>query len=300
MRVFVTGASGFIGSAVVRELIKTGHQVVGLARSDASAKSLLDSGAEVHRGDLENLESLRSAAAQADGVLHLAFVHDFTRYAEAGDIDRAAVEALGTALIGSSRPFVITSGVTVLKSGEVGTEDDAGDLNSASATRVPSEDFVLSLSTKGVRSSVVRLPPSVHGEGDRGFVPTLIDIAREKGVSAYIGNGENRWPAVHRLDAARLFTLALEKGEAGSRFHGVAEEGIAFRNIAELIGRKLNVPVVSKSPEEAAEHFGWLSFVTGIDAPATSRKTQERLGWRPTCPGLLQDIERAGYFIIGR
>ncbi len=296
MRVFITGASGFIGSAVVQELVKAGHQVIGLARSDDSANSLLAAGAEIHRGDLENLESLSSGAAKADGVLHLAFVHDFSRYADAGEIDRAAVEALGTALSGSDRPFVATSGIMVLKSGEVGTEADPGDSSSAAAIRVPSENYVLSLSSKGVRSSIVRLPPTVHGAGDQAFVPSLINVAREKGVSAYIGNGENRWAAVHRLDAAQLFRLALEKGVAGSKFHGVAETGIPFRKIAELIGRKLNIPVRSISPEEAAAHFDWLSFAVGVDNPATSEKTRESLSWRPTHPELFEDLEHSGYF----
>jgi len=296
MRIFVTGATGFIGSAIVQELLGAGHQVVGLARSDATAKSLATAGAEVHRGALDDLDSLRRGAAASDGVIHTAFVHDFSDYAGAGETDRLAVEAMGGAIAESGRPLVITSGTTVVTPGRLSTEDEAADPNSPSAPRVASEEAVLALASQGVRASVVRLPPSVHGDGDRGFVPALIGIAREKGVSAYVGDGLNRWPAVHRLDAAHLFRLALEKGSAGARFHGVADEGVTVRDIADVIGRRLNVPIVAKSPEEAADHFGWLAHFVVIDSPASSTRTQEQLGWRPSQPALIPDLDRAHYF----
>lgn len=296
MRVFVTGATGFIGSALVQELLGAGHQVVGLARSDSSAASLATAGAGVHRGSLDDLDSLRSGAAAADGVIHTAFVHDFSDYAGAGETDRRAVEALGAALEGSGRPLVITSGITVLAQGRLATEDGTPDPKAASAIRIPSEVAVLALAERGVRTSVVRLPPSVHGDGDHAFVPELIQVARKTGVSAYVGDGANRWPAVHRLDAVRLFRLALEQAPAGSRLHGVADEAVPMRAIAEVIGRRLNVPSVSKSLDEAADHFGWIGYFASLDAPASSVLTQERLGWRPVQPGLLADIDRDGYF----
>lgn len=293
MRVFVTGATGFIGTAVVRELIDAGHQVLGLARSDAGAKSLVAAGAEVQRGSLEDLESLRSGAAAADGVIHTAFIHDFSNYGPAAEADRLAIEALGGALAGSNRPLVVTSGTLLAqRQGPLATEEDAPN---PSFPR-KSEEATLALAEHGTRASVLRLPPSVHGNGDHGFVPHLISIAREKGASAYIGDGLNRWPAVHRLDAAHLYRLVLEQSSAGARYHGVGDEGVTTREIAEIIGRHLNLPVVSKSREEAADHFGWMALFFGLDGPASSALTQKRLGWRPVQAGLIADLNAAHYF----
>ena len=250
----------------------------------------------MHHGSLDDLSSLRAGAAASVGVIHLAFVHDFSQYEKAGEIDRRAVEVMGEALIGSNRPLVITSGTTVVAAKKPVTEEDAAEVDSASAVHLPSEEAALSLASRGVRSSLVRLPPSVHGDGDSAFVPALIAVARAEGVSAYAGDGANRWPAVHRLDAAHLFRLALERASAGTRFHGVAEEGIPVRDIATVIGERLGVPVVSLSPEEAGEHFGWLSFVIAADNPTSSALTRERLGWQPTKPGLTEDLEQGYYF----
>jgi nucleoside-diphosphate-sugar epimerase len=293
MRIFVTGATGFIGSAIVQELIGAGHKVLGLARSDAGAASLATAGADVHRGSLEDLDSLRSGAASTDGVIHTAFIHDFSNYAPAAETDRRAIATLGAALAGSDRPMIVTSGTLLLqRQGPLATEDDA--TNSSFPRK--SEDEVLEIASRGVRVSVVRLPPSVHGDGDHGFVPHLIAIAREKNASAYVADGQNRWPAVHRLDAAHLYRLAMEKGSAGARYHGVADEGVPFQDIAGVIGRRLNVPVVSKSPQEAAEHFGWIGHFASVDCPASSEQTRERLGWLATRPSLIADIDQPGYF----
>jgi nucleoside-diphosphate-sugar epimerase len=296
MRVFVTGATGFVGSAVVPELIKAGHQVIGLARSDAAAKSLVAAGAEVHRGDLEDLDSLRGGVAAADGVIHTGFIHDFSKFKEVCETDRRVVEALGAALAGSHRPLIVTSGTGLVAPGRLATEEDAGTLSSNDFPRAATDEAVRALVEKGVRVSLVRLPPSVHGEGDHGFVPILVRTAQEKGVSAYVGDGGNRWPAVHRLDTGSLYRLALEKGPAGARFHGVAEEAVAFREIAEVIGKRLNMPVAGKTTEEAAAHFGWFAHFAGLDCPASSRLTQARLGWRPTQPGLISDVDHEYYF----
>lgn len=298
MRIFVTGASGFIGSAVVAELIDAGHDVIGLARSDQAASAVQAAGAEPHRGALDDLESLRSGAYAADGVIHTAYIHDFSRMQDSARTDLLAIETLGAALEGSGRPMVITTGTALIKPGEVATEEDSAD--SDSHPRLKAEDAAKAFAARGVRTATVRPGTSVHGEGDHGFVPVLIDIARTKGVSAYIGDGSNRWPAVHRLDAAKLYRLALEDAPAGSVFHAIADEGIATREIAEVIGRHLELPVVSIAPQDAAEHFGWMGMFFGIDAPASSALTQERLGWRPVRPGLIEDLEQGHYFAQAR
>src|SRR3984893_7979763 len=293
MRVFVTGTTGFIGSAIVRVLIDAGHQVLGLARSDEAAKSLLVAGADVHRGSLDDLESLRSGAAAADGVIHTAFIHDFSNYGPAAEADRRAIETLGGALAGSDRSFIVTSGTLLAqRQGPLATEEDAHNPNFPRK----SEEAALVLAARGVRASVLRLSPSVHGNGDHGFVPRLISIARETGVSAFIEDGLNRWPAVHRLDAAHLYRLVLEKGSAGVTYHGVADEGVPTREIAEAIGRGLNVPVVSKSHEAAADHFGWIARFFGIDGPASSAQTREPLRWRHASPGRHCDLNAEHYF----
>ncbi|MDO9417291.1 SDR family oxidoreductase [Pararhizobium sp.] len=294
MRVFVTGATGFVGSAVVQELRQAGHQVLGLARSEASAAALVAAGVEVHRGDLEDLDSLRNGASSADAVIHTGFNHDFSRFKESCVADGLAIEAMGAALEGTGKPLIVTSGTGLLTKGGIATEST----EPAYGPAVPrvSEQAALAFATRGVRVSIVRLPPSTHGDGDHGFVPLLIGIARNKGSAAYIGEGLNHWPAVHRFDAASLYRLVLENGTAGTRYHAVAEEGIPFRDIAAVIGRRLGLPVVSKSVEEAGEHFGWFTHFAGIDNRASSQKTCEDLGWQPTRPGLIEDLDRPVYF----
>ncbi|MFE2045810.1 SDR family oxidoreductase [Streptomyces sp. NPDC059477] len=296
MRVFVTGATGFIGSAVVPQLLDAGHTVVGLARSEGAVAALAAAGADAHRGALDDLDSLRSGADAADGVIHAAFIHDFSDYAAASLTDLRAIEAIGETLAGSGRPFVVTSGIAGVSPGRVATEEDAADPAVPGALRAPSEQAALALAERGVRASVVRLPLSVHGLGDKGFVPTLIRVAREKGAAAYIGTGTNRWPAVHRLDAARLFRLALETAPAGSRLHGVDDEGVPFRDIAGAIGEGLGVPVTSIAADEAIDHFGWLGTFAVTDVPATSTLTRERLDWHPKEPDLLTDLAEGHYF----
>ena len=295
MRVFVTGATGFIGAAIVRELIGVGHEVVGLARNAEREADLAKAGAGAHRGDLSDPDSLAAGARACDGVIHTAFGHDFSRYLEAGETDRRAVEAMGRALEGSNRPLVITSGTTIVVPGQWTTEDQAARPDSPSGVRAPSEHALAAASARGVRGIALRLPPSVHGEGDHGFVPALIEVARRTGVSAYVGDGANRWPAVHRLDAARLFRLALEHGPAGA-LHGAAEEGIPMRDIAAVIGEGLGVPVRSISAEEAKSHFDWLAMFVGIDNPTSSAITRDAVGWQPQEIGLLADMRASGHF----
>ncbi len=322
MNVFVTGASGWIGSALVKELRQAGHQVVGLARSDAAAAALTATGAQAQRGALEDLESLRRGAAAADGVVHLAYFHEFTQasiatrlrvllgggprgivsrfIAAAAETDRRAIETLGTALAGPDRPLVVAFGTMGLTPGHLATEGDAADPHSFGGPRSQSEATMLELASRGVRSAIIRIAPSVHGPGDHGFLKTLIDTARAKGVSAYVGDGANRWPAVRRPDAVHLFRLALEQAPAGARLHAVGEEGVPFRDIAESIGRHLHVPLVSIARDKAAAHFGWLGAIAATDNPTSSALTQERMGWHPTPPGILADLDEGHYFTTAK
>ena len=291
MRVFVTGATGFIGSIIVQELLQKGHQVIGLARSDSGAQSLVAAGAQVHRGHLEDLDNLRRGAANSDAVIHTAFIHDFSKFQENCEIDRRAIEALGSVLAGSDRPLIITSGTGMgtSEAAVLRTEDDAP-VSSKVIPRAASEEAGAAVAARGGNVMVVRLP-QVHDTVKQGLITYAIHMAREKGVSAYVGDGHNRWPAVHRLDAAHLYCLALEKGTPGVRYNAVAEEGVSFREIAEVIGKGLKVPVVTLAPEQAKGHFGWLAEFTRWDMPASSAKTREQLGWNPTGPGLITDLE---------
>ena len=296
MRIFVTGASGFVGSAVVQELLGVGHQVLGLARSEAAAASIEAAGAKAHDGSLEDRESLRAGAAASDGVIHCGFNHDFSRFAENCLMDRLAIKAMADVLSGSDRPLIVTSGTGLVAPGQIVDEDTAP----ADAGRIPrqSEQAALAAFALGVKASIVRLPPSVHGLGDHGFVPILIGMAREKRRAIYVGEGLNQWPAVHRLDAAKVYRLVLEMGReaAGRRFHAVDEDGIPFRDIATAIGKGLGLPAVSASPEEAAQYFTWFSHFAAIDNRVSSARTREMLGWQPTQPGLLQELAEPHYF----
>ena len=294
MHVFVTGATGFVGSALVKELVTNGHQVLGLARSDQGAQTLMDAGAEVHRGSLEDLDNLRRGAEAADGVAHLAFIHDFSKYQENIDTDKGVIAALTDALAGSSKPLVTTFGLGLLVPGVTPTEDEAA--NPAMNPRGSLEPLALAAAERGVRASFVRLPPTVHGAGDHAFVPVLIDIARQKGFAAYVGEGSNHWPAVHRFDAAKVYRLALEMAAPGTRLHAVAEEGVLLRDIAQTIGEGLGLPVRSIAQEEAVGHFGWMADFVAMDAPASSHLTRERFSWQPQEASLLADMREAGYF----
>jgi nucleoside-diphosphate-sugar epimerase len=296
MRVFVTGATGFVGSAIVDELITNGHQVLGLARSDESAKQLIAAGAEVHRGGLDDLQNLTAAAATADGVIHTAFIHDFSKYKESCETDRKVIEALAAGLAGTDKPLVITSGTGVLGHANLNDEHARPIVDSSVMPRIASEEAADAVAAKGIKVMVVRLPPSVHGDGDHGFVPMLIGTAREKGLVAYVGDGSNLWPSVHRSDAARLYRLALERGTAGARYHGAAEQGIPMKDIAAVIGRKLALPLMSKTEEEAAEHFGWMAHFVAMNSPASSELTRRQLGWQPTGLTLIEDMETGTYF----
>ncbi|MFC4822532.1 SDR family oxidoreductase [Dokdonella ginsengisoli] len=290
MRVFVTGATGFIGSAVVDELLGVGHRVLGLARSEEKAAALAARGVEPHRGSIGDLDSLRAGAARSDGVIHLAFNHDFSTFAANCEDDRRVVETLGAALAGSGRPLIVTSGTGAVRVGRPATEDDAA-LGSAVMPRAASEEAAATAAAAGANVSVVRLP-QVHDTRRQGLVSYVIDVARQKGVSAYVGDGGHRWSAVHLSDAARLYRLALEKAESGSRYHAVGEEGVRLREIAEVVGRRLGIAAVSIAPDEAVAHFGWLSHFAGHDMSASGERTRQRLGWQPDGPGLIADLER--------
>lgn len=295
MRVFLTGASGFIGSAVIPELIKAGHQVLGMVRSDEGAKAVLAAGAEAHRGDIYDLDSIRAGVSPADAVIHTAFNHDFSKYVENCETDRRVIEAMGSVLAGSGRPLIVTSGTGMARAqpGTLSTEDQTA-LSSSTMPRAASEEAALAVAEQGVRVSIVRLP-QVHDTRRQGLVTYAIATARDKGVFTYVGDGSNRWPAAHVSDVARLYALAVEKGEAGARYHAVAEEGVAIRDIAEVIGRGMKIPVVSVTPEEAKDHLGWLATFASLDLPASGKQTQEKLAWHPVGPTLLTDLEHMDF-----
>jgi len=294
MRVFITGAAGFIGTATTKELIANGHQVLGLARSDANAKAIKALGAEVHWGSLDDLDRLRNGTKETDGTIHLAFIHDFSKFAENGQIDKTAIEAMGEALAGTGKPFVVTSGTLLVAPGRLATEEDAA---TPGLPRV-SESAGLAFASRGVRAMAVRLPQVHGGDGKCGLVNYLLNIAREKGVSAYVDDGSNRWPGAHRLDVAHLYRLALERGTAGRSYHAVAEEGVRARDIAEIVGRQLRLPVAAIAAEKASEHFGTMAMFVARDGAASSALTQRWLGWKPTQIGLIADISRPGYFNV--
>lgn len=296
MRVFVTGATGFIGSAIVQDLLQAGHHVIGMARSEAGMAGVVAAGAEAYRGDIDDLETLRRGAALADGVIHTAFNHNFATFAANCAADRGIVEALGDGLGGADKPLVVTSGTALVSWARPATETDAPPADATALPRVASEEAADAVAARGPRVSIVRLAPSVHGDGDHGFVPLLIALAREQGMSPYVGEGGNVWPAVHRLDAARLFRLVLERGTRGARYHGIAEGGVRFRDIAAVIGRRLNVPVVSLTADDAAAHFGWFKHFALLDNPTSSQRTQTELGWTPSQPGLIADLDLPSYF----
>jgi nucleoside-diphosphate-sugar epimerase len=294
MRVFITGAAGFIGTVTTKELIANGHEVLGLARSDSNATALEKLGAKVHRGSLEDLDSLRKGAKETDGTIHLAFIHDFSKFAENGQIDKRAIDAMGNVLAGSDKPFIVTSGTLLVAPGRLATEEDPV---RPGLPRM-SEEAGLAFAARGVRAMAVRLPQVHGGDGKCGLVNYLLNRAREKGVSAYIGDGGNRWSGAHRLDVARLYRLALEKGLAGTRYHAVADEAVTARDIAEIVGRHLRLPVTSIAPEKASEHFGTMAMFAGMDGAASSALTQQWLGWKPTQIGLIADISRPDYFKV--
>ncbi|MEJ1970463.1 MAG: SDR family oxidoreductase [Rhizomicrobium sp.] len=294
MRVFITGAAGFIGTATTKELIANGHQVVGLARSDANAEALEKLGADVHRGSLEDLDSLRKGAKQADGTIHLAFIHDFAKFAENGQVDRRAIEAMGDVLDGTGKPFIVTSGTGLIAPGVTITEDMRRD-DTGFTPRV-SEQAGLAYAKRGVRAMAIRLPQVHGGDGKAGLINYLLDGARRKGAAAYVGDGSQRWAAAHRLDVVRLYRLALENGAADGIYHAVGEEGVPMRQIIEVIGRALNVPVVSIKPEDAGDYYGPLAMFAGLDMPASSALTQQLLGWKPNEIGLIADIGQPNYF----
>ena len=296
MRVFVTGATGFVGSAVVADLQEAGHEVLALARSESGAAALANVGVDVIRGSLEDLDSLRRGAGASDGVVHTAFIHDFSNFPHSCEVDKRAIETMGEVLAGSNAPLVVSAGTLAIRPGQIATEVDAHAPAGSPLPRV-SEHAALATASKGVRASVVRLS-IVHGDGDRGFIPALINVARERGVAGYIGDGSNRWGAVERLDAARLFRLALENSPAGSRWHAVADEGIPARDIAAAIGRGLNIPLVSIEPERAQEHFGWIAPFFSMDGPASNAITRESLSWNPTNRGLVDDLDHGNYFAM--